>query len=500
MVFWPPALLLVIAVLYGIVAFDQFLAITTAANSWILGTFDWLFTGASFVAVLILVAVFISPLGKVRLGGHEAKPILSRWNWFAITLCTTVAIGILVWGPAEPIFHHSAPPGFTGHLPESPEAARFAMSSLFLHWTITPYCLYAMIALAFALAFHNHGRAYSISSPITLLFGSTVKQGWHDGVDAISVFALVAGVAAALGVGVMSIAGGLERLAGIPDTLTSRILITLTIVTAFIISSVSGLQRGIKWLSDINARIFIAIALFVFVMGPTLEIMQLAAFGFKDFIVNFIPASLPHGARAADPWTQDWTVFFFANWLAWAPVTALFLGRIAIGYTVREFLTFNVLIPVIFSTLWMSILGGAALELNHSEGGTLTRILQSDGTDAIAYALLSSLPAFSIVGSIFLITLFISFVTAMDSNTLSLSGLFLKNSAIAESSFSAENKIKIFSGALIGSVSIVMTGTTGIEGVRMLSNLGGLPGLFILILSGALLVKLMISSIRTKDS
>lgn len=490
--FWPPAFILVAAVIAGIVDFDGFLKFATQANNFVLEKFDWLFSIASFSAIIIVIIVAISPLGKVRIGGDEAKPILTRWNWFAITLCTTIAIGILFWGAAEPMFHLHSPPGFSGAAPASPQAAQFAMSSMFLHWTITPYSLYAIPSLAFALAYYNYSRPYSLSAPISLLINKASIGRGGDIIDALALYALVAGVAAALGAGVLTVVGGANAMFGLQDTITLRFIITLIIVTAFIISSISGLHRGIKWLSDANARIFILIALFILITGPTLEIFIRGANGLAHYFTTLIPANLALGERGTDQWTRDWTVYFFANWLAWAPVTALFLGRISYGYTVREFLLFNLAIPALFSIVWMSILGGTAITFDLANDNLLSTALNNEGPEAVVYAMLSLLPAFKIVGIVFLVAVFISFVTAMDSNTLSIAGLCLKSNENDDAHNKHQIGVKIFWGLLIGSLSFIMTSTTGIDGVRMLSNLGGVPGLFILILSGALLLRLII--------
>ena len=493
-VFWPPALILVGCVIASLIDFEGFLATANMANRFVLDHFDWLFTTSSFLAVILIFLVAISPLGAKRIGGENAVPILSRWNWFSITLCTTIAVGILFWGTAEPMFHYSSPPAFTKLVPQSAEAAQFALSATFLHWTITPYALYAVTTLAFALSFHNFNLPYSLSAPVSLLFGTTndIKPGRIGAIlDMLALFALVAGVAAALGAGVLTLTGGITAVSGVSTGLIATFLVTLAIVIMFIASSLTGLQRGIRILSDINVKLFIALALFIFIAGPTFAIIRLGIDGFAQYLSSFVPASLTLGERGTDPWVQDWTVYFFANWLAWAPITALFLGRIAIGYSVREFIMFNLILPAAFSVFWMSILGGAAIELDGKTGGTLVTALQDGGPEAVIYALFAAHPFVMIVSAIFLVTVFISFVTAMDSNTLSISNLCLKERTDNNSSPRFSNSIKIFWGLFIGGLSFIMTATTGIDGVRVLSNLGGIPGLIILILSGALLIRLM---------
>lgn len=488
--FWPPAALLVLALAFSIADFDGFHAAATTANTWILSRFDWLFSLASFAAVALVLWVAFSPLGSVRIGGPDAKPILKRWNWFAITLCTTIAIGILFWGTAEPMFHVNGPPSFAHAEARTDGAARFALSSMFMHWTITPYAIYTVPALAFALAHFNLGRPYSLSGPLSIVFGRAATGRGGAIIDAVGLYALVAGVAASLGAGVMTIAGGLWHVTGVNDGALLRFAVTAAIVAVFVASSISGIQRGIKYLSDLNIRFFFLLCAFVLIAGPTLAILKLGAGGIGEYVSTFLQRSLNIGAGADSQWTRDWTVFYFANWFAWAPITALFLGRISVGYTVREFFLFNLAAPAGFGALWMTIFGGAAIEIDAATNGTLTAALNNEGPEAVIYALFNALPWTGVVAVAFVFTTFISFVTAMDSNTHSITGVCLKPDAPGGQHGRTALLVKVFWGALVGGVAFVMTATTGIDGVRMLSNLGGLPGLFILIAMGAAIIVL----------
>lgn len=492
-VFWPPALLLLVALTFSLLDFSGFHAFLSGINAWILSRFDWLFNASSFVAVLLVLWVFVSPFGAVRIGGPNARPILSRWNWFAITLCTTIAVGILFWGAAEPMFHINGPPDFTGLEARSEGAARFALSSMFMHWTITPYAIYTVPALAFALAHYNLGRPYSLSGPLSLVFGRAMTGRGAALVDAVGLYALVAGVAGALGAGVMTLADGLGALTGAPDGPLLRLVVTMAIVMAFVASSISGIQRGIRVLSDLNTRLFFLLAAFVLVFGPTGKIIMLGLQGAGEYALTFVPQSLALGERAGHAWTRDWTVFYFAQWLAWAPITALFLGRIAVGYTVREFILFNLVGPALFGAIWMSIFGGAAIEIDAETAGALTTALNERGPEAVIHAMFATLPFAGIVGILFIVLTFISFVTAMDSNTHSISGVCLKENAPGGQQGRAALQVKFFWGVLIGAVAWIMTATTGVGGVRMLSNLGGAPGLLILIAMTAAVIAMRVS-------
>lgn len=502
LVFWPPVLLLLFALFYSLTDYSGFYARASAANNWILSTFDWLFSFASFAAVLLLVWVAASPLGRVRIGGPNATPILSRWNWFSITLCTTIAIGILFWGTAEPMFHITGPPDFAGVDPHSPGAAKFALSSMFMHWTITPYAIYTVPALAFALAHYNLGRPYSLSGPLSLLVGKAASGRGGELIDAVGLYALVAGVAASLGAGVMTVAGGLWHVSGIEDGAVLRLAVTATIVIFFVASSVSGIQRGIKILSDFNSKFFFLLCAFVLLAGPTLSILSLGGEAVWEYVRTFIPRSLNFGHRAGHEWTHSWTVFYFANWLAWAPITALFLGRISVGYTVREFLLFNLAAPAAFGGLWMMVFGGAAINIDAATNGSLSAALNEGGPEAVIYVMFDALPLSGVVIASFVVLTFVSFVTAMDSNTHSITGVCLKEGNSTGQQDRAALGVKIFWGVLVGAVAFVMTATTGIEGVRMLSNLGGLPGLLILIGMGGVIIMIrarLMSELQTSE-
>jgi len=485
-VFWVPVGTLAAAVVASVVSFDTLTVVTTLINSWILAHFSQAFSWGTFLFVLTCVWAFFSPLGRVRIGGAEAVPLLSKWSWFSITLCTTIAIGILFWATAEPIFHLNGPPKGLGVAPGSGEAVQFAMTSLFMHWSFTPYAIYSVPALAFSLAYYNLGKNYSLSGPLSIVFGPRLKGLGSDIIDALALFALVAGVAASLGAGMMSIAGGISKVSGLENTPWLQGAVTIAIVSAFVISSITGLQRGIKFLSDINIKFFFGLCLFVFLTGPSLFILETGWQGLVNYSAEFLPRSFGLGVGDDAQWARDWTVFYWANWLAWAPITALFLGRIARGYTVRQFIAVNFALPSLFAMAWMSIFGGAAMHIDLTEAGVLGEALARSGPESIAYEVLARYPLASLLMVVFIFVSFISYVTAADSNTEAIAGVCQKTPADhnieAASTGHSTTVVKIILTTFIGAAAYVMTAFSGIDGVRMMSNLGGLPAL-ILVLS-----------------
>ena len=399
-----------------------FLASVTAANNWILKYFSTGFNLGSFALVLTLVWVWFSPLGKVKIGGSDATPILSKWNWFAVTLCTTIAIGILFWATAEPLYHFHEPPGLGGIEPASEDARRFAMSSLFMHWSITPYAIYTVPSLAFALAYYNLNKSYSLSGPISVVFSSIENNRTKDIIDAVALFSLVAGISASLGVGILSISSGLAPYLSVSSKGFLLGFVAFSIVAAFMVSSISGLMHGIRLLSDWNVRFFFVLCAFLIVVGPTKDIFAYGLQGLGDYAVEFLPRSVGAGATADNAWSSSWTTFYWANWLAWAPVTAMFLGRIARGYSVRQFIVFNLILPSSFAVVWMSIFGASAIEIDQSGGGLYT-VLQSQGPEAVIYQLFANLPLSALWSIGFVVLSFVCFVTAADSNTEAISSI-----------------------------------------------------------------------------
>ena len=512
LVFWPPFILLMVAVILSFTNLDGFLAVTSAINSWILDRFSWLFSLGTLLMVGTCVWVYLSPLGNVRIGGEKATPILSRWRWFSIALCTTVAIGILFWATAEPMYHLHSPPSSMGLEAGSAEAAKFAMSTMFLHWSFTPYAIYTIPALMFALAHYNLGKPFSLGSALSPLFGDRVQGKTGQIIDALALYALVAGMAASLGTGVLTLAGGLDNMLSLGTGPVVLGVITLLIVSTFIVSAASGLKKGIAMLSSLNTRIFFGLCAFVFICGPTTWILAMGVEGMGEYLGNFFQKSLFTGAASGDKWPQWWTIFYWANWLAWAPITALFLGKISRGYTVREFLVTNMVLPAIFACVWMSIFSGTALNIDMTGDGMLNNALKNTGAESVVYTMFDNLPLAGFTAVLFIFVSFLSYVTAADSNTEAMANLCSEDNEKAlagddsqslseeEQSAPTSLKLKVIWGATIGFVAWVMTSFAGIDGIKMMSNLGGLPALFIVLGCNAALIYCLVSERFTKGS
>ncbi|UQZ89795.1 BCCT transporter [Deltaproteobacteria bacterium Smac51] len=474
-IFLPPWLLVISLLALNLINGEAFLAVVNGATGWILENFSWLFNATTFVCVVLVIIAFFAPFSKVRFGGSKARPIMSQLNFVWIVLCTIMAAGILLWAAAEPMYHLYGPPA---HIEaKSQGAIAWAMQTILLEWTFSPMAIYCVPAILFAFAFYNMKKDYSIGSMLYPALGENLTPKVRPLVDCICLFALVAGMAASLGSGVLLLAGGAESLWGIKSQPSSWIVAALVIVCSFIISAASGLMNGIRILSSVNSRLYLLLGAFVFICGPTAYIMDLLVESVGLYLNNFIEISLWTSTTSGDAWSRWWPTFYWCNWMAWMPVTSVFLGRLCRGYTVRDAITVIFIFPAIFSMVWLVLFSGTSINFEMAGMGINEARLNS-GTEGATYALFRQLPLSVLSIPVFLLIVFVSFVTAADSNTNAMSGLCTTGLSVDDQE--SPMILKIVWGLTIGAMCLIMLIAAGIDGVKMASNLGGFPNVFLL--------------------
>lgn len=495
LVFWPPIILVLAALACNFIAPASFLSHLQWLNNFVLTYFGYAFSWGIVGIFGVAVLVMFMPFGRVRIGGSAAKPLLGAWRWIAVSLCTNTAVGVLFWAAAEPLYHLKFPPPSLAITSGTEAAGQFAISTLFLHWSVLPSAIYAVPGLMFAFAFYNMRQKFSLGSALSPLLGERVVNGRLACIiDGCCLYSLVAGMAASLATGTLTLAGGLNHLFQFPSNPELWWLITATLVLSFIGSAVTGLKRGISLLSSYNLLIFLLLAGLTLVLGPTKFILEFSLSAFKDFLLNFWGNATLQRFSDTDPWPRQWTIFYWAVWLAWAPVTAAFLGRIARGYSVRSFLWVNLWLPAGFAILWMGIFGSATLYLEFMQQKQLSRFITENAPESIIYAVLEYLPFAKIVIPIFVMTVFISYVSGADANTSTMAGMCTKNLDDQESE--PESYLKIIWGLVIGTIAVIVLQAAGVEGIKMLSNLGGLPALVYVIAASIGLLKVAFSPLK----
>ncbi|MEM1103523.1 MAG: BCCT family transporter [Pseudomonadota bacterium] len=390
-----------------------------AATQWFLGAFDWLILLTSSACVLACLGIAVSPMGALRLGGADARPEYGALSWFSMLFAAGMGAGLVFWGAAEPLIHTLQPP-----LSETPIAPAEAMSIVLFHWTIHPWAIYAVSALAAGFFAYRHDAPLTPSAPLHSLKGGDDRAAFRV-IDWVALIAVLFGVVASLGQGVLQMGAGaaviLERSQPDNPLLLMAVLTVLGVV--YLGSAASGLDRGIKPLSDLNMALCALMIVFVAATGQTLYMAELLWSGFLAYAGHFLSYSFDLG-RLNDlgAWGRDWTLTSFLWWIAWGPFVGIFVARISKGRTLREFVLGVVIAPSLFSLVWFSVFGGAAIHAQLVEGLELG--VDSFATAPLAaYALLENGP-FALAAQIatFLLV-FIFMVTSADSGAYVL-GMF----------------------------------------------------------------------------
>ena len=487
-VFYPSITLLIIFITVGVVFNEWFVDAITSLNEVILSLFGSVFTTASFFFLLLITVLFVSPLGGKKIGGKHAIPILSRWKWFSITLCTTLATGLLFWGMAEPLYHLNAPPLGV----QTDNIISFSLSTMYVHWSFLPYAIYTVAGISFALVFYNKNQPFSLASMLHPILGKKSFGKIGLTVDVLCLFSLVAGMSASLGAGILAISGGLDQVQLVEPSSYVSVAIGLFIILTFIASSILGLHKGIGILSNINTiAFFLVIAIMIF-LGNNMFVWKESFSAIGEHISTFFSRSTGIGSSIDRQWFNDWTIFYLANWFAWAPIAALFLGRIAVGYTARAFVIVNLILPSLFAIIWLSLFSGNTISIDLETNHRLYALMQSNGEESIMYAVFKHLTGNNLLGIFALMVVFISYVTAADSNISAMSAL--SSEGISPDTPEGKNGLKIIWGLVIGSVTCIMLISTGINGVRILSVMGGTFALLVILLSAFGLCKMIFNS------
>ena len=478
--FFPPLIVLGFFVVLGITNEEGFLGIVGAINNWIIANVGW---AASFLALSVVIVAFaamFSKFGDVRLGGADAKPELSTFSWVSIAMITTMAAGVLFWGPAEPIAHIMAPPTeLVGIYPQTPEATRFAMETMFMHWTIIPYAIYTVPAVVFGFMYYNAKRPFSITSEMAPALGKHAdRPNVIKVIDALTLFSIGAGMAGSVAQGFLSIAGGLSHTLGIESGATTWLVIAIVLGAVVAFSAISGIKKGLRTLSNINVVGFALFLLFLLTFSNIPFLLNLATESLGGFIGNFFERALLTGAAAESQWPQWWTTFYWFSWMAWAPTSGAFMGRIAYGRKVKHILAMYIGLCASLSAFWMIVVSGTSIWTHTSGAADLIAAYES-GIANVAFNILGTMPLGGIVSIIFVFLVALSLVTACDSNTIAMAGI--STSGISPDKPDAPRWIKLIWAFIVMGLGFVMIATIGENGVRVIANFGGMVAAIIMI-------------------
>ncbi|WP_245753264.1 BCCT family transporter [Geodermatophilus ruber] len=464
-VFGISAALALAFVAWGFLAPSNLGSASGSALTWIESNLGWLFVLLASAFVVFVLWLAVSRYGRIPLGRDDEAPEFRTVSWVAMMFSAGMGIGLMFYGVSEPLSHYVSPPPRTVGA-ETPEAVQTAMATTLFHWTLHPWAIYAVVGLAIAYGTFRRGRRQLISSAFAPLFGERRTEGPAGKlIDVLAIFATLFGSAASLGLGALQIGSGMEILGWAGDVGNGVLVAIIAVLTAaFVASAVSGVAKGIQWLSNINMVLAVVLAVFVFVVGPTVFILNLLPTAIGSYFADLAEMAARTeavGGDATAAWLRGWTVFYWAWWISWTPFVGVFIARISRGRTIRQFVSGVLLVPSVVTLVWFVIFGGAGIAA------------QRDGVDVAGQAtaegqlfgVLGQFPLATVMTVVVMALVAIFFVSGADAASIVM-GSLSEGGTLAPS-----RRTVVFWGAVMGAVAAVMLLVGGDEALTGLQNL-----------------------------
>ncbi len=458
---------------FGAVAEQLFLFATT--------NFGWFYLISVFIVILFLIGLAISKFGKIRLGGEKERPEFPFFTWVGMLFSTGFGSGLVFWGVAEPMSHFFEPP-FRYLESQTEEAARVAMGYSFFHWGISQWAVFALVGLVIAfMQFSKNDRAL-ISKAMEPVTG--MRKSVTNTIDSLAVIATVMGVATSIGLGALQMNGGVSAVSDIPSTVWTQLIIIVVVFAAYTVSATTGIEKGIRFLSNVNLALCLLLLLFVFFTGPTVFILNAFTLGIGDYITQFIQYSLRLEPYVGGTWVRDWTVFYWAWAISWSPFVGAFVARVSKGRTIREFIIGVMVIPPAIACFWIAAFGGTALYKDLNENTNIAEAVNHDITVAL-FSVFDTLPMSFLMSVLSILLIFIFLVTSADSAT------YILGSMTTGGSMNPPVFQKIVWGVLISAIAGVLLLAGGLNALQTASLVAALPFAVILLIMLAAIYRML---------
>ncbi len=461
--------------------------------AWVSQTFGWYYMLAVVAYLVFVVAIGMSRFGSIRLGPDHSRPEFSTLSWAAMLFAAGIGIDLLFFSVAEPVAHYLAPPDLA---PASQEAMRAAVVQTYLHWGVSGWGLYVLMGMALAYFSYRHRLPLAIRSALYPLLGKRIHGPIGHAVDITAVISTVFGIATSLGIGVMQLNYGLAYMFDVPETLSVQVILIALVVVLATISVVSGVEKGIRRLSEFNMLLALALLLFVLFQGHTLQLLDMAVNNAGDYLSSFVAKSFDTYAfagEAANEWKMWWTIFFWGWWIAWTPFVGLFLARISRGRTIRQFVAGALFIPLAFMMVWMSVFGNSGIELVANQGVAELGEQALNTPQTTLYTLLEHYPWVGLTAAVVTILGIVFFITSADSGALVLANF---TSILSDVNHDAPIKLRIFWSAVIGLITVALLMAGGLAALQSAVVITALP--FSLVIFAIMLG--MYRALRLEDS
>lgn len=465
MVFGISVIIVIAFVLWGFLAPHHLGATADRALSVITTNFGWFYLITALIILVYCLYLAFSKYSYITLGSDDDEPEFSNISWFSMLFSAGMGIGLVFWGVSEPVSHYINPPSGAGY---TAEAAREAMRYSFFHWGLHPWGIYTLISLGLAYFTFRKGYKGLISWTFYPLLGDRVNGGIGKTIDILAIIATVFGVATSLGLGVMQINGGLAHVFGMPHNITMQLIIIAVLTVIFLMSSLTGLDKGIRILSNFNLLLAAGMLLFILLLGPTAFIFENFTNTLGGYLQNIIQTSLRLTPFTESSWTAKWTLFYWAWWIAWAPFVGSFIARVSRGRTIKEFILGAMLVPSGFGFIWFSIFGSTALRFEMFNGYPIAETVQRDITAAL-FVTLEHLPMGTILAVLAIILIMTFFVTSADSAT------FVLGIMSSDGNQDPSVKIRMVWGVFQALIAVVLLLSGGLEALQTASIVSALP-------------------------
>ncbi|MYL48858.1 BCCT family transporter [Halobacillus litoralis] len=452
--------------------------VTSNIQGFLTEKFGWFYLLSATGFLIFVIFLVFSKYGNLKLGKPDDEPEYPYITWFAMLFSAGMGIGLVFWGSAEPLSHFHTPP-IPGQEPMSEEAAQSAMKYTFFHWGLHPWAFYSVLALALAYFKFRKDAPGVISAALTPVLGEKrVKGPIGTLIDFIAVFATIFGVATSLGLGALQISSGLAfTIDGLEDTFTLQLTIIAVVTILFMVSAMTGLNKGIKYLSNTNVVLAIGLMVFMLFAGPTNFIMDYFTTSFGSYIRDLPYMSFRMTPFAEDSsWVQNWTIFYWAWWISWAPFVGTFIARVSRGRTVREFILGVLLVPTIFGALWFSVFGGTAISLEFFNDVDIYSDVSELGSEVALFSMMENVPLGSIMSFVGLLLISTFFVTSADSAT------FVLGMQTTNGSLNPKNQVKFTWGIIQAGAAAVLLWQGGLGALQTAAIIAAFPFTFIMIL------------------
>lgn len=473
-VFYASVAIAVVFVVWGAVFTENLATVTTSSLNWLTASFGWLYLVVTLGLLIFLAFLAFSGCGRLRLGHDDDRPEFHTISWLAMILAAVMGIGLVSYGVAEPISHFATPPHGLAE-PGTPAAAVRAMQYSYFDWGLHAWAIFAVFGLAMAYSIYRKGRISLVSQLFYPLLGDRVNGPIGKTIDVLAVFSTLFGTTTSLGLGALQVNNGLNSLWNIPVNNVVQVLIIAVVTTVFTFSAVTGVSKGIKYLSQASAGLSVLLFVFILVVGPAVFVANLFIESLGMWASDFFRMSLQGTAFGGLEWMQWWTYFMMAWWVSWGAFVGVFLARISRGRTVREFIAGVLLVPSLVFFTWFTVFGGTAINVDMFRGGNIAEQTSADINSAF-FATLEYFPLSGVtsVVAIFLVVMF--FISGADANTYVLSML------TSGGSLTPRRSVLILWGVLTGVTAIVLMLGGGLSALQNTVIVTSAP--FLVIIAG----------------